>query len=493
MCLHGKPSLGGKLGHNIARIRLSHVCHQWRAIALNQSLLWSHVDFTTLNLAGAAEILARAKSVPLYLEVGNRWNDVLLRTIRKEIQACIPHICHLGISAENVDQILSLLGALASPAPTLEYLSLFSTSKLSGVTLSLRNTLLDGSAPRLSCLKLRHCAISWKWPPFKGLKYLEIHDPGGPELRPNIAVWLGALAEMPELKTLTLSRASPVAPPFPFDVKGTVTLPSLTYFNIKGTLEDCVLALAHLDLPALTRLSLEAICYSFPKSGDAQGLLPYVARYAQPFQSTLVRNNGKCVDVLGLPVPDARYRRRGAQPAYLAWCDAPYTCLALSFRCKERSGSHVKLLDLLMMGLPLDGIVTLAAQDLRNRDTYHHHFPVKQFWLHTFPKFSQLRRVRLSPHIAGGFIEMLLEDNEERERPLLPSLTESIVVDASAYDLSSLPLIDALMKRVGFRWRWSTCVCALATMTTEVMSLCDASVKLWSTCWVRRATRQEKT
>ena len=100
------------------------------------------------------------------------------------------------------------------------------------------------------------------------------------------------------------------------------------------------------------------------------------------------------------------------------------------------------------MGLPLDGIVTLAAQDLRNRDTYHHHFPVKQFWLHTFPKFSQLRRVRLSPHIAGGFIEMLLEDNEERERLLLPSLTEFIVVDASAYDFSSLPLIDALMKRV---------------------------------------------
>ena len=87
VCLHGKPSLGGKIGHNIARIRLSHVCHQWRAIALNQSLLWSHVDFTTLNLAGAAEILARAKSVPLYLEAGGRWNDVRLRTIRKEIQA----------------------------------------------------------------------------------------------------------------------------------------------------------------------------------------------------------------------------------------------------------------------------------------------------------------------------------------------------------------------------------------------------------------------
>jgi hypothetical protein len=67
-CLPGIPSLGGEPDHNLARIHLSHVCHQWREIALNLPLLWSHVDFTTLSLAGAIEILARAKSVPLYLE-----------------------------------------------------------------------------------------------------------------------------------------------------------------------------------------------------------------------------------------------------------------------------------------------------------------------------------------------------------------------------------------------------------------------------------------
>jgi hypothetical protein len=59
---------GWKPDHHLARLRVSHVCHQWREIALNQPLLWSHVDFTTLSLAGATEILVRAKSVPLYLE-----------------------------------------------------------------------------------------------------------------------------------------------------------------------------------------------------------------------------------------------------------------------------------------------------------------------------------------------------------------------------------------------------------------------------------------
>jgi hypothetical protein len=62
-CLPGIPSLGGKPDH--AQIHVSHVCHQWREIALNQPLLWSHVDFTTLSLAGATEMLVRAKLVPL--------------------------------------------------------------------------------------------------------------------------------------------------------------------------------------------------------------------------------------------------------------------------------------------------------------------------------------------------------------------------------------------------------------------------------------------
>ena len=37
-CSSGKP------GDNLARIRLSHICHQWREIAFNLSLLWNHVD-----------------------------------------------------------------------------------------------------------------------------------------------------------------------------------------------------------------------------------------------------------------------------------------------------------------------------------------------------------------------------------------------------------------------------------------------------------------
>ena len=56
----------------------------------------------------------------------------------------------------------------------------------------------------------------------KSLKYLEILRPAA-NSRPKLAVWLDALAEMPELKTLTLNRASPKAPYLPLDVERTIT------------------------------------------------------------------------------------------------------------------------------------------------------------------------------------------------------------------------------------------------------------------------------
>jgi len=113
----------------LACLRVSHVCHQWREIALNQPLLWSHVDFTALTSAGAAEMLARAKTVPLHLEASvpiDSWDGSRFSAFQNELQTHISHICHLGITAEY-RHLRKTLEGLVSPAPTLEYLSLSSS------------------------------------------------------------------------------------------------------------------------------------------------------------------------------------------------------------------------------------------------------------------------------------------------------------------------------------------------------------------------------
>ena len=182
--------------------------------------MWSHVNFTTLSLAGAAEILVRAKSVPLFLEANissYRWDDVRFSIFRKELQEHVHHLRHLKTSAEPA-QFHSILEGLISPAPTLEYLSLASRDGRRSRTtreqlLFIPDTLFDGSTPRLSWLKLCKCNISWRSPLLKGLKYLEISTLST-NARPNLAVWLDALDEMSQLKTPTLHSLPRLLRPF---------------------------------------------------------------------------------------------------------------------------------------------------------------------------------------------------------------------------------------------------------------------------------------
>jgi hypothetical protein len=120
---------GWNADYHLARLSVSHVCHRWREIALNQPLLWNHVDFTNLSMTGAAEVLVRAKSAPLYLEArisSRRWDDVRFSAFLKELQAHFPRIYHLRISAEPHLLLHGILEGLVLPAPALEYLSLTS-------------------------------------------------------------------------------------------------------------------------------------------------------------------------------------------------------------------------------------------------------------------------------------------------------------------------------------------------------------------------------
>jgi hypothetical protein len=128
LCVPSTSSSGGNPDYHLARLNVSHICHRWREITLNQPLLWSHVDFTPLSSTGAAEILVRAKSAPLYLEAkvsGDRWDNARVSTFRKELQAHVPHIRRLKISSTALDLFDSIIEGLVSPAPTLECLSLF--------------------------------------------------------------------------------------------------------------------------------------------------------------------------------------------------------------------------------------------------------------------------------------------------------------------------------------------------------------------------------
>ncbi|KAH9169902.1 hypothetical protein EDB89DRAFT_1888493 [Lactarius sanguifluus] len=441
----------GESPDRLAWLRVTHVCHYWREIALNQPLFWSHVNFTTLTSAGVAETLARAKTAPLYLEArvpAGWWDDARFSVFQKELQAHVSHICHLDISAEEF-RLREILEGLVSPAPTLEHLSLSSVGhwdrELTSRVLA-PNTLFDDTAPRLSHLELHNCDISWKSQLMKGLKYLEIRMPTK-NAGPSLSYWLDALDEMPQLTTLDLHSASPVAPPgalLPSGVERTITLPSLAHLNISSvSARDCGLALAHLLLPALTKLCFTATSCCQDGS-DVREILPYVARHAhgpqdsQPLQSVVVRNHRACAEIFVGTLPNVDVK---SSPITLF--DAMLSARVV-FSITGRVWSpetHAEVFDAAMMALPIDSLVTLTSQ-LRMSPLN------KQSWLRHAPRWSLLQCVHLGAPAARGFTEMLLEDRGERECTLLPSLTELVLVDIALSARRTLRLCDALTKRV---------------------------------------------
>ena len=423
---------------NLPWFRISHVCHHWREIALDQPLFWSHLRLTNFSSAGVGEMLARAKMVPIYLEamVPNHWNGAQFSAFQKEIRMHASHISHLDISAD-FSRFSNVVKGLVSPAPILEYLSLVCTGFPNSVLPSevcIPDTLFDGTTPRLSCLKLRKCDISWRSPLLKGLKCLEMHYPFW---RPSLSNWLDALDAMSQLQILILHEASPEALPLPgYNIERTIALPFLSVLVFSAFARDYGFALDHLVLPALTRLCL-TVRSDLRDGSDVQEILPCISQHARGFQNTqrmVVRNDGIHTNILAwFDV---------SSPEEITFLDEmPSAPLEFSYTSHYWSSkTHEEVFDAAMAALPLENLVSLTSQ---TRRTYFS----KEVWLHHAQRWSLLQRVCLSPSAVRGFTEMLMEDNEGRGNPLLPSFTTLVLVD-ELDARRTLRLCDALMNRV---------------------------------------------
>jgi hypothetical protein len=167
---------------------ISHVCHRWREVSLELPYLWSHIDFTKLTPAGAAEMLARAEMVPLHLEAQTtQWSKKKFKAFEEQIVARIHHTRHLSIAATS--QYLRRTFRRLPLAPSLEHLSIARPSReVSSVAVVIPDDLFDGITPKLIYLRLDNCGIGWKSPLFKNLRNLRLSS--SPRTRTNHGQYL---------------------------------------------------------------------------------------------------------------------------------------------------------------------------------------------------------------------------------------------------------------------------------------------------------------
>jgi len=426
-------------------ICVTHVCRRWREIALHSLCLWKHINFTKLTLDGFTQILARAKMSPLHVEAKiTPRSKARFNALRRQLEAHISHTCHLSISGK----FQTVLERLVSPAPALVSLSLtrpshpFSSSQLECIIIP--DSLFNGTAPKLTRLELLGCSIGWKSPLLKGLQTLKIRTPSA-HVMPTLEDWLATLNEMRQLKTLILHDATPAVSidnPHTSEPQRTVTLPSLTYFNITASARDCALALAHLVLPALISLHVTAVSKSWD-GDDVRLLIPYVARNAHgpqdtaPLRTILLNGEEMYAKIVAWTAPDADDDVRDSVTLTKAAVSARLVFCAIS-ESGWRGGMETVVFGAVLSNLPLDAISTLSAQNETQLS--------KEDWLSHAPRLAKVNRVLLVSTAVGAFSEML-EEAPPNGLPRLPQLTKLILYEVSLTAPITYHLRDILVKR----------------------------------------------
>ena len=420
-------------------LNATRVCHHWHETAHSYPYLWSHINFAKLPPVGITSMLARAKMAPLHLEanLNHHWSKAQLEAFERHLEPLISHTRHLSISGD----LPTGLERLVSPAPVLEILSLSHISLWPVIP----DALFDGIAPKLTNLELIGCNISWKSPLLKGLRTLQIQGPEE-EARPTLEDWLDALNEMSQLKSLKLHCSTPVA--FDDDTllsepRRAVTLPSLTRFHISASAKDCALALAHLVLPALNCLHVDAEPYDWDGE-DVRLLIPHIARNAHgpqdtaPLQSVAISGMGSCVEILAWTVPDADAKYFESNHLLDMEVSARFVFRATA-DIDWRDESDTEILDGMLERLPMNTISTLLAWDLTSFS--------KEVWLRHVPRFAMLKQVYLTCPSVKPFRQMLAEDTPPGGPLRLPSLTKIILDKISLTALRTYRLRDMLIKR----------------------------------------------
>jgi len=431
---------------HLARIRVTHVCHRWREIALYSPYLWNYINFTKLTPAGITEILARAKMSPLHFEgeITPR-SKARFSALRRQLETHISHTRHLTLSGE----FHAVLERLKSPAPSLVSLSLTKSCRpyISSQCI-IPDSLFNGTAPKLTRLELLGCSIGWKSPLLKGLQTLKL-TPSAQE-KPTLEDWLDALNEMSQLKTLILDSTTPAISYDNLHIsepQRTATLPSLTHFDITGSAGDCALALAHLVSPALISLHVTSESQSWAWGGDDDDvrlLIPYVARNAHgpqdtaPLQTILFNGEDGRAEIVAWTAPDADVEVCNSVTLIKAAVSARLV-LSVTSDHGWRDETETMILDAMLSHLPLNAISMLSAQN----DTRLS----KEVWLSHAPRLTKLNRVLLVPTAVKAFREMLEEDAPPNGRPRLPQLTKLILSKVSLTLLRTHHLCNMLVKR----------------------------------------------
>ncbi|KAJ7700430.1 hypothetical protein B0H17DRAFT_252900 [Mycena rosella] len=184
----------------VSGLKLAHVCHRWREIAMKSSRFWTHIVLSRPRWA--LEMLHRSRGAPLVVGVDMAASATKTVAARDLMLAQLGriHELHVDIPASR-----SLPSSLLAPAPILDTFCLRYDMAVGEPVVP---GLFQGQAPALRHLSLRCCTLDWASPLWDNLVSLELLDAGVDNDETGQFLPL-VLARMRHLRTLKLTGAVP--------------------------------------------------------------------------------------------------------------------------------------------------------------------------------------------------------------------------------------------------------------------------------------------
>ncbi|KAI0314711.1 hypothetical protein OF83DRAFT_1085458 [Amylostereum chailletii] len=235
-------------------IRLTHVCRQWRTIAREDPLLWTHLLITSAEWTH--RMLARSKDSSLTVRASLAAVDSKRNRSTLLVNAALQQLRRVRVLSLDLQRGSTsnfVFKKLSHPAPRLESLTLHNVTRArtsAESALAVPSDLFRGEPPtRLSRLVLSGCDVHFSSPLFRGgnITCLALADIDSFLHSTSIEDLLALLRGMPQLQDLSLMNCVPQAQPEYLGPHHLVKLPSLLRLDIDGPLRACSALLLHLS------------------------------------------------------------------------------------------------------------------------------------------------------------------------------------------------------------------------------------------------------
>jgi hypothetical protein len=225
---------------------LTQVCSTWYSTARSCPSLWTVIDFRCPKLATASALLA--KSFPLSISYDDESGPSLSSVLN-----LLPRSRSLNISSSGKRWSKASKKFATSPVPYLQglFVDLY---ECSGVEEAIYIPSID-AAPKLTCVSLSKCVVSWE--SFQGCR-LRALDISSPLQRPTLATFRSVLASQEQLELLSLTSSLPL---FTTENSSTITetpvqLKNLLLLRIADEGNSINMFLHHFTIAPHTKISI---------------------------------------------------------------------------------------------------------------------------------------------------------------------------------------------------------------------------------------------